>query len=185
VGRDTEFEFGWNVGEFFDVPTYACVGRITCTTCGKEHGHCDEAGKLQGEIEALKQLIADFDLRRRKNVNIAQYIQPGAGGERLPFIQPEDVPLKGASYKIIGCREVNSAPRAASKGKKASRGFHGLMLDIKNGTRKYCLPLAFDRFDIGKAAKQLKADDTDDWIGQSIKLVKAKGTKGGWFVNVA
>lgn len=117
-------------------------------------------------------------------MNVGSYRKAGGGGDFNPFITSKDVG-KSAKFKVIGVRELHTPPRKASKGKKASAGFDGLMVDLKNGTHKYCLPVRFDRFDLGNICDQMKSEDTDDWIGGTLKLVTAKGKKGGVFVNVA
>ena len=106
-------------------------------------------------------------------MKVGAYIKDGAG-DRLPFIQAKNVGLKGAKVKIIQVRAV-STPK-----------FNGLFLDVKLKDKKYSLPARFDRpIDLGNIVRQMGSDDTDDWPGQSLKLITARGKKGGMFVNVA
>jgi hypothetical protein len=149
------------------------MGRCVCAICGKFHGYCSEVG------------ASPQPEQRSNNVNVGQHIKSAGQGDRNPFIQPEHVSAKGSVFVIVGAREVNSPPRKASKDKKASNGFFGLMVDIKNGSKKFCLPVRYDRFDLAKLCKQMKSEDTDDWMGRKLKLVKVQGSKGGHFVNVA
>jgi hypothetical protein len=112
-----------------------------------------------------------------KQMNVGGYMKD-SGGERLPFIKASDV-RKGCSVKILAIREVHSPKSPTSK------GFDGLFLDVKNGKGKFAMGVRFDSFDLPNISKQLRSTETDDWIGQSIKLITKKGSKGGMFVNVA
>lgn len=177
MGRDTDFDYGANVAEpdynTHDPPTYDCMGRVTCGTCGKFHGYCAEIKNFNNYSQG------------GSNVNVGKHMTGAGTGDRNPFIQAEQVSVKGTKFTIISVREVNSPARKAAKGKKASNGFHGLMIDVKNGTHKYCLPVRYDRFDLANIVKQMKSEDTDDWMGKKIKLIRVKGSQGGNFVNVA
>lgn len=115
-------------------------------------------------------------------MNVGQYVQAG-GGERLPLLDAKAFrkeAVKGtARGKILAVREIHSA------GKNGKKPWNGLALDLKCSGGKYSFLCGFDRFDIGAIVRQLKSEDTDDWIGQTIRFVSKKGTKGGVFVNVA
>ena len=99
------------------------------------------------------------------------------GGDRLPLIDYEmfmklqhDGRVVG---KVLAVREIDS-PK-----------FKGLALDLKNGTEKFGFLCSFDRFDVGAIVSQIGSQETDDWIGQSIRFVAKKGSKGNrMFVNV-
>lgn len=174
MGKDTDFnpaEFDSPDYRTHDPPTYDCMGRVVCTVCGKFHGYCAE--------------IKNFSTysptgQNRGNVNVGKHMATTGTGDFNPFIKTKDVGKKGGSFTIIGVHELNTPARKASKDKPASKGFYGLMVDIKNGTKKFCLPVAYDRYDLPKIVKQLKSEDTDDWMGKKVKLV----VKGN-FVNVA
>lgn len=109
-------------------------------------------------------------------MNVGQYVKDG-GGERLPMLDAKvfrKEEVKGTVRgKILAVRTINS-PK-----------FHGLALDLKCSGGKYAFLTGFDRFDIGAIVRQLKSDETDDWIGQTLRFVTKKGSKGGVFVNVA
>jgi hypothetical protein len=107
-----------------------------------------------------------------KTMNVGSYMK-NTGGDRLEFIKPKDIG-KGCSVKILAVREVHTPKTDKSK------GFDGLFLDVKNGKGKFAMGIKFDSYDLPKIAKQLKSTETDDWIGQSIKVVPS-----GIFVNVA
>lgn len=183
MGKDTDF----NPEEFdsppdyrtHDPPVYACTGLVECIVCKRAHGYCNELSRIPYNEPSPP------TERRSNNVNVGQHIKSSGQGDLNPFIQPEDVSKRGSVFTIIGAREVNSPARPKTKDKKASNGFFGLMLDIKNGTKKYCLPVRYDRFDLAKLCKQMKSEDTDDWMGRKVKLIKVEGSKGGTFVNVA
>ena len=120
-------------------------------------------------------------------MNVGQHLKGGGSGrgDFNPFIQPKHVSKTGTSFKVLAVREVNTPPRKATKDKPASGGFNGIMVDIKNGQGKFCLPIRYDRLDLDSICKQMKSEDTDDWIGKNVKLISVKGKKGGTFVNVA
>lgn len=106
-------------------------------------------------------------------MNIAQY---RTENERHEFISAKDVGKSGATVKILGVQPV-STPK-----------FKGLFLTVKLGANKFAYGLSFEGFDLGAVADQCKTTETDDWIGQSLKLVvKAvkKGNKTMQYVNVA
>ena len=73
---------------------------------------------------------------------------------------------------MISCRQVKS-PK-----------FNGLVMDFKNGKAKFSFLASFERWDIAAMARQLRSDETDDWVGQQVRFISRKGKKGGTFVNV-
>jgi hypothetical protein len=183
MGKDTSFYYGFNEQPDYrthDPPTYACTGLVECIVCHRVHGHCDELTRIPYGNSQPSATEKGSD-----NVNVGQHVKSSGQGDRNPFIQPEDVSKKGSTFTVVGAREVNSPAHPRTKDKKASNGFFGLMLDIKNGTKKYCLPVRYDRFDLAKLCKQMKSEDTDDWLGKKVKLVRVNGSQGGQFVNVA
>lgn len=109
-------------------------------------------------------------------MNVGQYAGSGGAGDYPPLLDAKLFKKLAKGGRVIGkvlaVRQVNS-PR-----------FKGLALDMKNGTQKFGFLTGFDRFDIGAIVRQLKSDETDDWIGQTLKFVTKKGSKGGTFVNV-
>ncbi len=171
--RDTDFNYGHNTDTGSIADSMDCAGDVICNRCGRRHGACDE----------LKDKLT---YKGGSNVNIGQHLKAGGRGSDFnPIIQPRDVSKKGSRFKVLAVREVNSPPRKATKDKPASQGFNGLFIDLKNGTKKYALPVRYDRFDLDNIVAQMKSEDTDDWIGRDLKLIAVKGKKGGTFVNVA
>lgn len=90
--------------------------------------------------------------------------------EQHDFVNAKDVG-KGCTAKILEVKPVKTAK------------FDGLFLTLKIGAVKRTLGLAFERFDIGAVCKQVGSDETDDWIGENIKLVTKKSGKTT-YVNV-
>lgn len=121
-------------------------------------------------------------------MNVGQYVKEG-GGEYLPLLDTKAFnkeAVKGtARGKILAVREIHSKGGRDKKTGKMKDPWNGLALDLKCPGGKYSFLVGFDRFDIGALARQCKSEDTDDWIGQTIRFVSKKGTKGGVFVNVA
>lgn len=109
-------------------------------------------------------------------MNVGQYAGSSGGGDYPPLLDAKLFKKLQKSGKVIGkvlaVRQVNS-PK-----------FKGLGLDLKNGTQKFGFLCGFDRFDIGAIVRQLKSDETDDWIGESIAFITKKGNDGRTFVNV-
>lgn len=107
-------------------------------------------------------------------MNVGNYVGASAGN-RLPLLDFKlfkKLQKKGiVTGKMIACREIKS-PK-----------FQGLAMDFKNGTMKFSYLARFDRYDIGALALQCKSEETDDWIGESIRFYSKKGTKGT-FINV-
>lgn len=113
-------------------------------------------------------------------MNVGAFAGSG-GGERLPLLDHKLFKKLESNGRVIGkilaVRDL-TAPRKGSDWK-------GIALDLKNGTEKFGFLCSLDRFDIGAIVRQLGSDETDDWIGQSIKFVAKKGNKGNRvFVNV-
>ena len=107
-------------------------------------------------------------------MNVGQYVG-AASQDRLPLLDAKLFKKlrKGdlVTGKMLACRQINS-PK-----------FQGLAMDFKNGTHKFSFLARFDRYDVGALALQGESEETDDWIGQTFKLVSKKGEKGV-FVNV-
>ena len=113
-------------------------------------------------------------------MNVGAYVGSG-GGERLPLLDAKMFSkIKDRTGRVAGkILAVRDLSRPAKPG-----GWTGLALDLKNGTAKFAFLCGFDRFDIGAIVRQLGSEETDDWIGQTIKFITNKGKKGGVFVNV-
>lgn len=132
----------------------------------KEQPFLDIAQVVKDRLKAITQHV------KENSMNVAQQVANSGGGERPALISPKDVG-KSATVKIIGVSGVITTAK-----------FNGIALTIKKGPDKRGLLLAFDRYDLGAVAAQLGSSETDDWIGESIKLVTKSGKKGGKFVNV-
>lgn len=105
-------------------------------------------------------------------MNVGAYNTSG-NQEQLDFLSAKVVG-KSANGKILAVRQVKT-PK-----------FHGLFLDVKVGANKYAYGVSFDRFDLGAIIAQVGSEETDDWLGQSVKFVTKKGKKKGQtFINVA
>ncbi len=106
-------------------------------------------------------------------MNVGQYTQQQ---EQNDYLTAAAIGNKPASGKILEARAVKT-PK-----------FNGIFLTVKIGSRKYAYPLSFERFDIAAVCKQVKSEETDDWIGQVIKFVckpgKTKQGKKVVYVNV-
>lgn len=112
---------------------------------------------------------------REKSMNIGQYVNEGEGG-RLPLLDAKlfkKLQKKGVvTAKMLACRVIKTA------------NFHGLAMDFKDASMKFAFLARFDRWDITALAKQAGSEDTDDWIGETIRFILRKAKKGGGFVNV-
>lgn len=116
-------------------------------------------------------------------MNVGAYAGQGSGGgDYLPLLDAKLFKkLQDKSGRVTG---KVLAIRDLSKPKKPG-GWTGLAMDLKNGTEKFSFLCGFDRYDIAAIVRQLGSDETDDWIGQSIRFVTKKGSKGNrTFVNV-
>lgn len=113
--------------------------------------------------------------RGDEKMNVGKHVNDSGDGY-LPLLDAKlfkKLQKKGAvSAKMIACREVKS-PK-----------FEGLAMDFKGTTQKFSFLARFDRWDITALAKQLKSDETDDWIGEIVRFVAKKSSKGQIFVNV-
>lgn len=94
-------------------------------------------------------------------------------GEQHPWFDAAACKKAKGVAKVLGVRRVSTA------------NLNGLVLELKAGDKKYAYSVRFDRFDLGAIVGQLGTDETDDWLGKSIKFVVKKGKKGAKFVNVA
>lgn len=121
-------------------------------------------------------------------MNVGRFNTGGGNYENLPLLDSRafnrEKDSKGfVVAKILAAREIKS--------KKKSR-WEGLALDIKakSGTKYSFLMKTGDKsgqvdsYDIGAICQQTNSEETDDWIGESIKFVSKKGKTGGVFVNV-
>jgi len=123
-------------------------------------------------------------------MNVGQYANNSGGGDFPPLLDAKvfKKEAKGKAAlagKVLAVREINTPGGKKKKNGKLSRPFHGIALDVKVNGTKYGFLTSFDRFDVGAICRQLKSEDTDDWLGQTIKFVSKKGSKGGTFINVA
>lgn len=147
---------------------------LDCYFCGKEFG---DFAPLAHHVQVVHmQRPWHLGPEERKAMNIGSYVQGSAGGNYPP---PLDAKLfkklqksGRVTGKVLAVRVINS-PK-----------FKGLALDMKNGVQKFGFLTGFDRYDIGAIVRQLKSEETDDWIGETISFIAKKGSKGGTFVNV-
>lgn len=119
----------------------------------------------------------DITPEEASTMNVGKYIKGGQSGDRLPLLDAKLFKkLQKAGIvtgKMISCREIHS-PK-----------FDGLAMDFKHtGGSKFSFLARFDRYDIGALALQCDSEDTDDWIGMSVRFFTNKSSKGSVFVNV-
>lgn len=148
-----------------------------CEWCGLAH---DPAGRefCQAALDAVRASGVRHD-----SMNVGAYAQ-NTGGDFPPLLDAKTFKkeAKGKpilSGKVLAVREIHSKPK---KGKKP---FNGIALDMRINGTKYGFLTSFERFDIGAIVAQLGSAETDDWIGETLKFVAKKSSKGGTFVNVA
>ena len=114
--------------------------------------------------------------RKRNNMNVKSYVKSGGQQERLPLLDDRlfrKLQKKGVvTGKMLSCKQITS-PK-----------FDGLAMGFKKGTDKFSFLASFERWDIAAIVRQLGSEETDDWIGQSVRFIMREGQKGGRFVNV-
>lgn len=140
------------------------LGDLKCYFCGKSFK----------DFGPLSEHVNGCDGKGGK-MNVGQYVG-AASQDRLPLLDGKLFKkLKGkgglVTGKMLACRQINS-PK-----------FQGLAMDFKNGTHKFSFLARFDRYDVGAICLQCESEETDDWIGQTIKFITKQGEKGV-FVNV-
>jgi len=156
--------------------------KLPCWLCGLGSKTYSDFGPLSQHVRRDHPEIvglmkeATFPQGGDEYMNVGQYNQ-GAAGNRLPLLDPKlfrklQDRTGHVTGKMLACSEVKT-PK-----------FKGLVLNFKTGTTKYTFLANFDRWDISGICAQLKSEDTDDWIGESVRFVAKKGKKGGTFINV-
>lgn len=127
---------------------------ITCF-CGKCRGEGVSSldRKVQASVEATNQYY------KENKMNVGHYVTNAF--EQHEFVSGKDVG-KSCVAKILEVKPVKT-PK-----------FDGLFLTLKIGAEKRTLGVSFERFDIGSICKQIKSDETDDWIGENITLITKK-----------
>ena len=154
------------------------ASELTCYFCGTEHFQ-----NFAALGDHVRYDCIDNPKRRERpqgahgeEMNVGQYIQGTGTGDYLPLLDAKlfkSLEKKGrVTAKMIACRQINS-PK-----------FQGLAMDFKNGVQKFSFLARFDRWDITALVKQLKSDETDDWVGETVSFVAKKSSKGQTFVNV-
>lgn len=106
-------------------------------------------------------------------MNVGQYAQED--GKYLPLLDAKLFKKISKKSKVVGkmiaCRNINK-PK-----------FNGLAMDFKQGESKFSFLARFDRYDVPAIIRQLKSEETDDWIGESVTFILRPSKKGGGFVN--
>ena len=123
------------------------------------------------------------------SMNLGQYAN-NQGGDFPPLLEAKSFnkERKGKAFvtgKVLAVREIKSPGGKKRKDGTKSKPFAGIALDIKVNGTKYGFLTSYDRFDISAIIAQMGSAETDDWIGESLKFVAKKGSKGGTFINVA
>jgi hypothetical protein len=108
---------------------------------------------------------------------------PATTPERNPFIKAEEVSPQGTRVTIQSVTEINSPARPATFEKKATKGFHGLMVNILLEGRKLCLPVRHQSIDYNNVVSQMKSNDFWQWEGKELFVIRAT-TSAGSYVNV-
>lgn len=151
---------------------------LDCVFCGANNfeSFATLSVHVRTECPGGKGLDKYYTKREDNEMNIGAHIQEGATGDYLPLLDPKlfkKLQRKGiVTGKVLACRSINS-PK-----------FAGLAMDFKAGTEKFSFLARFDRWDVTAIAKQLKSEETDDWIGSNLRFIAKKSSKGQIFVNV-
>jgi hypothetical protein len=103
--------------------------------------------------------------------------------ERNPFIRAEQVSPGGTRVKILSVSEHNSPARPATFEKKATKGFHGLMVNVLLEGQKLCLPVRYQSIDYNNVVSQMKSNDFWEWEGRELFLIRVTSSAGS-YVNV-
>jgi hypothetical protein len=186
----TDFEYGWNVRDYFDkqrvapvdgdAPTYAhagCLGRVECATCGKFHGYCRELVDVTREADTLKELIRDAGIKRGKMVDLGSHYDDerksgGKGGfKNRPFMKAKDIPAKGGKCKVIDFRV---APKQME--------YSDFLLDVTMGKKEFTIGLRSKSVLLNMLIDSM-GKKTDKWVGRTVTLVR--GGPKGQYINVA
>ena len=116
-------------------------------------------------------------------MDLSKYKNTGGSGDYLPLLDDKQFKkqqdAKGiVTAKILAVREIKNG------GKK--KDWNGIALDMKcKSGAKYSFLTSLEGYDIGAMIDQMKADDSDDWIGNNMKFITKKGKTGNkLFVNV-
>jgi hypothetical protein len=156
----TDFNFGFNVPDA-GTPTYACMGNVKCSVCGKRHGYCSEMGNLTQEKNTMD-MSSHYDKDGKSG--------GGKGYKRRDFLKATHVPAKGCSARIIDFRE---APK--------SMEYSDFLLDLAIGKKEYTWGLRTKTITLNMLIDTL-GKRTEKWAGKTIKLVR--GGPKGQYVNV-
>jgi hypothetical protein len=103
--------------------------------------------------------------------------------ERNPFIRAEHVSPGGTRVKILSVSEHNSPARPATFEKKATKEFHGLMVNVLLEGQKLCLPVRYQSIDYNNVISQMKTNDFWQWEGQELFVIRVTSSAGS-YVNV-
>lgn len=142
---------------------------LPCPSCG-----CLGTWRFSKRSSFHQALIEGEEQREiNKQMNVGAYVQ--TQNDQLPLIPASVVGKKGISVKIVAVREIKSPT------------FKGLIIEVKTAKAKYAHLERFEPgFGISAAVAQLGSEDTDDWMGRSLKFVTKKAKTGKkLFVNIA
>jgi hypothetical protein len=164
VGRNTEFNYGFNANE---PAIYDCLGRVICVVCGKFHGYCNEltsatdrAGGHGAPGDGMD-LGSHYDKDAKKG---------GGKFKQRPFLKSTDVAAKGSTAKITDVRE---APKQMQ--------YSDILCDLTIGKKEYTWGLKSKSITLNMLIDEL-GKRTEKWIGKTIKLVR--GGNKGQYVNL-
>ena len=123
------------------------------------------------------------------SMNLGQYAN-NQGGDFPPLLDAKSFnkERKGKAFvtgKVLAVREIKSPGGKKRKDGTKSKPFAGIALDIKVNGTKYGFLTSYERFDVSAIIGQMGSAETDDWIGENLKFVAKKGSRGGVFINVA
>ena len=165
----TDFEFGYNEPgnrdyHTDDPPMYSssCMGMMVCPHCGRS--------VICGDVTTN-----GHKFKQENNNNMADLgsFKGQGGSSRLPWLDGEAVPEKGATLKIDAAR----LPRKKSN--------VVVFLDVTmNGDKKKRFTWSIRKgFTLDAIFETLESTDTDEWVGKTLKVVK--GGDDGQYVNIA
>ena len=186
-GAPTDFNFGANAKseqspeapkEDYrgrDPPTYACVGRVECKSCGHFFGYHDAVPDMLREIETLKDLIRDRGIEDRPPMDLKSHRSKDRPGKsqkfaRRPFLKAKDIPARGMKCKIIDFR---TAPKQME--------YSDFLLDVANGKKEFTVGLRSQTVLLDMLMDEL-GTKTEKWPGKTVRFVK--GGAKGQYVNV-
>lgn len=183
VGRDTDFDFGANVGNDradnlrpWGRGTEADGSNATGPASGCEH-QADSASVSENwlveqtcevvlkQVRLLTQTVRKGN-RTPMSIQLDKYYNEkkahsGNGFKRNPFLKSEDIPAKGLPFTVISLREANG-------------GFSDLLMDVAAGKKEYTVGLKRDSVLLGQLCQQFGMKDTR-WPKQKGVFVLAKG----------